>query len=212
MSATSDQEDQNILRVWLEAEEDKRPKPEKEVDDLDYNNPIMHGDEDDDEVVRANRSVPRKQTPTSRPPDHGSHGSPRGFGINDATEEEEDPKPGFSSPIRDIPHGTEKSPLAKGNVPRIDHDPDATMYGKPPSEMWSSTEELNKKYGEPDPDQKAPVFASPLGKTLVQQGWVLGDTPGTIRREGRGGGVPMKAEVINNPALYDAIMSALPKK
>ena len=38
----------------------------------------------------------------------------------------------------------------RGNVPRVDHDDKATMYGKPVKDMVPTVAGLDKKYGKPD--------------------------------------------------------------
>ena len=38
----------------------------------------------------------------------------------------------------------------KGNIPQADHNPDATMYGKPVKDMVPTVAGLDKKYGKPD--------------------------------------------------------------
>jgi hypothetical protein len=38
----------------------------------------------------------------------------------------------------------------RGNVPQADHNPDATMYGKPVKDMAPTVAGLDKKYGKPD--------------------------------------------------------------
>ena len=56
------------------------------------------------------------------------------------------------------------SETSHGNVPRIDHDDKATMYGAPVDKLVKNTKELDAKYGKPEPKPKGEAKEAPRGK------------------------------------------------
>ena len=56
------------------------------------------------------------------------------------------------------------SETSRGNVPRIDHDDKATMYGAPVDKLVKNTKELDAKYGKPEPKPKGEAKEAPRGK------------------------------------------------
>ena len=67
------------------------------------------------------------------------------------------------------------SETSRGNVPRIDHDDKATMYGAPVHKLVKNTKELDAKYGKPKPnkepklERKYPAKA-PKGDSFIKGG------------------------------------------
>ena len=67
------------------------------------------------------------------------------------------------------------SETSRGNVPRIDHDDKATMYGAPVDKLVKNTKELDAKYGkpksnkEPKLERKYPAKA-PKGDSFIKGG------------------------------------------
>ena len=65
------------------------------------------------------------------------------------------------------------SEISRGNVPRIDHDDKATMYGAPVDKLVKNTKELDAKYGKPKPkkelklERKYPAKA-PKGDSFIK--------------------------------------------
>ena len=65
------------------------------------------------------------------------------------------------------------SEMSRGNVPRVDHDDKATMYGAPVDKLVKNTKELDAKYGKPKPkkelklERKYPAKA-PKGDSFIK--------------------------------------------
>ena len=62
------------------------------------------------------------------------------------------------------------SETSRGNVPRIDHDDKATMYGAPVDKLVKNTKELDAKYGKPEPKPKGEAKEAPRGKHYKRDG------------------------------------------